>query len=147
MKFLTPIFFLLGSLFFAQTGKNINHRENIANSGYDLVSYFSGKPQEGSAKFSVQYQGISYHFINMGNKSVFQQNPEKYVPQYGGYCAYAMGSEGEKVRVDPETYKIIKGKLYLFYNNFFKNTLSKWNKDEENLTGKADRNWKNTIRK
>ena len=58
-----------------------------------------------------------------------------------------MGSEGEKVRVDPESYKIIRGKLYLFYNNFFKNTLAKWNKDEENLTIKADKNWKNTIRK
>jgi len=147
MKFLMLIFFFLESLTFAQTGKNINHKKNIANSGYDVVSYFAGKAQKGSVDFSVQYQGVSYHFINKTNKTVFQQSPDKYLPKYGGYCAYAMGDYGEKVNVDPETFKIINGKLYLFYNNIFKNTLTNWNKDEENLNKKADKNWKNTVQK
>lgn len=147
MKFLMLIFFFLGSLTFAQIGKNINHKKNIANSGYDVVSYFTGKPQKGSAEFSVQYQGVSYHFINKENKTVFQQNPDKYLPKYGGYCAYAMGDYGEKVNVDPETFKIINGKLYLFYNKFLKNTLISWNKDEINLNKKADKNWKSTVQK
>lgn len=147
MKFLMLIFFFLGSLMFAQTEKNINHKKNIANSGYDVVSYFTGKPQKGSAEFSVQYQGVSYYFINKTNKTVFQQNPKKYFPQYGGYCAYAMGDYGEKVNVNPETFKIVNGKLYLFYNNILKNTLTNWNKDEENLNKKADKNWQNTVQK
>ncbi|ANF51143.1 hypothetical protein A0O34_11730 [Chryseobacterium glaciei] len=147
MKFLMLIFFFLGSLTFAQTGKNINRKKDITNSGYDVVSYFSGKPQRGSAEFSVQYQGVSYYFINKANKTVFQQNPDKYIPQYGGYCAYAMGDEGEKVTINPETYKIVNGKLYLFYNKFFKNTLISWNKDEVNLNRKADKNWQNTVQK
>jgi len=52
-----------------------------------------------------------------------------------------MGESGEKVEVDPETHKIAEGKLYLFYNSFFNNTLPKWNKDEKNLKAKAERNW------
>ncbi len=66
-----------------------------------------------------------------------------YEPQYGGWCAYAMGNSGEKVEVDPETYKIVDGKLYLFYNKYFTNTLKSWNKDEAKLKSKADESWKN----
>jgi hypothetical protein len=59
-------------------------------------------------------------------------------PAYGGWCAYAMGSTGEKVSVDPKTFKIVNGRLNLFYNRFFNNTLDDWNKDEVNLKKKAD---------
>ena len=61
---------------------------------------------------------------------------------YGGYCAYAMGFDGSLVEIDPETYKIIDGKLYLFYNAYFNNTKTKWDKDEKSLKAKADSNWK-----
>ena len=63
----------------------------------------------------------------------FASNPAKYEPQYGGWCAYAMGHDGSKVEVDPETFKIINGKLFLFYNRFFNNTLKTWNQDESKL--------------
>ena len=66
---------------------------------------------------------------------------------HGNVCAYAMGAKGEKVSVDPETFKIVDGKLFLFYNRFFTNTLKDWNKDESNLKTLADRNWKNLITK
>ena len=59
-----------------------------------------------------------------------------------GWCAYAMGAKGEKVSIDPETFKIINGKLYLFYNSYFNNTLKSWNKNEPTLKAKADVNWK-----
>ena len=62
-----------------------------------------------------------------------------------GWCAYAMGAKGEKVEVDPETFKIVDGKLYLFYNKFFNNTLESWNKDEARLRSNADKNWSKII--
>jgi len=64
------------------------------------------------------------------------KNPAGYEPQYGGWCAYAMGANGEKVEIDPGTFKIVDGKLNLYYNAFFNNTLKSWNKDEVNLKKK-----------
>ena len=145
-KFLFPILLFLGSLVFAQNG-NINQENGIANSGYDVVSYFSGKAVQGSSKFVIKHQGASYYFQNSGNKAKFQQDPDKYLPQYGGCCAYAMGDYGEKVSVNPKTYKITNGKLYLFYNRLLNNTLTSWNKDEKNLKIKADKNWKKITQK
>ncbi|MCH2216056.1 MAG: hypothetical protein MK086_12885 [Flavobacteriales bacterium] len=70
----------------------------------------------------------------------FSKNPENYLPQYGGWCAYAMGVKGEKVDVDHETFKVWDGKLYLFYNKYFNNTLKYWNDDEASLKPQADIN-------
>ena len=77
----------------------------------------------------------------MINKEEFRKSPARYEPEYGGWCAYAMGAKGEKVAVDPGTFKIVNNKLYLFYNKFFNNTLKDWNKDEANLKTKADASW------
>ena len=76
----------------------------------------------------------------------FKKDPTKYEPQYGGWCAYAMGAKGEKVEINPETFKIVDGKLYLFYNRFFSNTLTDWNKDEAHLKKQADVNWQKTFK-
>lgn len=141
-KFLIPVLLLMSSILFAQSSKNINQQNGVANYGYDVVSYFSGNPQQGSAKTAVKYQGTDYYFANYENKAKFQKEPGKYLPQYGGYCAFAMGDYGKKVDVNPKTYKITDGKLYLFYNKLLTNTLTSWNKDEKNLTIKADKNWK-----
>lgn len=140
-KFLIPFLLLISSILLSQTS-NINQENGIANYGYDVVSYFSGNPQKGSAKTAVKFQGTDYYFANSENKAKFQKEPGKYLPQYGGYCAFAMGDYGKKVEVNPKTYKITNGKLYLFYNKFLTNTLTSWNKDEKNLTIKADKNWK-----
>jgi hypothetical protein len=80
------------------------------------------------------------------NKEAFKSNLVKYEPAYGGWCAFAMGDNGEKVSVDPETFKIVNGKLYLFYNKYFTNTLTSWNKDETNLKRKADANWPKLLK-
>ena len=77
----------------------------------------------------------------MENKEAFKNAPARYEPQYGGWCAYAMGNDGSKVEIDPETFKIVDGKLYLFYNKYFTNTLKSWNKQEPELKKKADQNW------
>lgn len=126
----------------------INHfnvSKNVAIQGYDPVSYFSGKPLEGKSDIRSKHKGVTYQFANQANLARFKENPDKYEPEYGGWCAYAMGEKGEKVKIDPETYKILDGKLYLFYNFWGNNTLSDWNKNEKSLKEVADRNWKKVI--
>src|SRR3990172_1916011 len=110
--------------------KSLNLNNSIALNGYDPVSYFSSNPRKGNMQFSIKYQDATYFFTTKANLEIFINAPEKYIPEYGGWCAYAMGKSGEKVEVNPETYKIIEGKLYLFYNSYFSNTLKSWNKNE-----------------
>ncbi len=151
MKNLTLTFFLallVGSLFAQSDGarkKNFNIKKNVAIEGYDPVSYFDNKPAEGKSSLAFAHNGVTYWFSTAANLAKFKASPEKYEPAYGGWCAYAMGETGEKVKIDPETYKIIDGKFYLFYNFWGNNTLSDWNKNEKPLKGKADQNWKKFI--
>lgn len=128
----------------AERQKQFNVPETrLAIEGYDPVAYFTDKKAvEGSKSFKAEHQGITYYFTSQQHRDLFTGNPSKYEPEYGGWCAYAMGAKGEKVEVDPETFKIVNGKLYLFYNKFFNNTLKSWNKDEASLLTSADKNWK-----
>ncbi len=130
------LFFLLTSMFstsvFAQDAgvrkKHFNVKKGVSIGGYDPVSYFSGTPQKGSAEYNYSYKGITYHFVSKENLEKFKVAPEKFEPQYGGWCAYAIGETGDKVKIDPETYQILDGKLYLFYNFKGLNTLESWKK-------------------
>lgn len=123
--------------------KHFNLEKGLAIQGYDPVSYFTqSKALKGSAQFQYNYEGVVYRFASQPNLDLFKQNPQKYEPQYGGWCAYAMGASGEKVEVDPETFKVVNGKLYLFYHSWVNNTLLKWNEDENHLLPTADKNWK-----
>lgn len=121
--------------------KQFNLEKGLAIQGYDPVSYFQGKAAKGSKDHAVNHQGTVYYFSSAANAETFKKNPAAYEPQYGGWCAYAMGAKGEKVSIDPKTYKITDGKLFLFYNRFFNNTLEDWNEDEKGLKHKADANW------
>lgn len=124
--------------------KQFNLNEGLALSGYDPVAYFiQNKAIKGSKENAVAYEGVIYYFSSAANKEAFKKDPTKYEPAYGGWCSYAMGAKGEKVEIDPKTFKIVNGKLNLFYNKFFNNTLTDWNKDEPNLKKKADTNWSN----
>lgn len=140
--------FLIG-LLFAQTEdtrkKNYNVKKGIAIEGYDPVSYFDSKPQKGNSKLALIHKGVTYWFSTLDNQAKFKANPEKYEPAFGGWCAYAMGETGEKVKIDPETFKLIDGKVYLFYNFWGTNTLSAWNKNEKTLKNKGDQNWKKIL--
>ena len=141
MRYLTLIFFLFIFLkSFAQNSKHFNLEEELAIQGYDPVAYFSNKAIKGDVKLSSIFQGTVYYFSTKENKKSFELNPSKYEPQYGGWCAFAMGDYGKKVEINPQTFKIIDDKLYLFYNAYFNNTLKKWNKDEENLKTNANSN-------
>ena len=142
---------MLSSFTFAQNTtadrvKHLNLEKGIAIQGYDPVAYFSNKALKGDKQFTTNYKGVVYYFSSESNKNNFLKNPSKYEPQYGGWCAFAMGDNGKKVEIDPETFKIIDGSLYLFYNAFFNNTLKSWNKDEKNLKAKADKNWSTLIK-
>jgi YHS domain-containing protein len=125
---------------------NINSSK-LALKGYDPVSYFGGTPKTGRKEYVVYHEGILYRFHSKKNKDLFKTDPEKYSPTYGGWCAYAMGNTGEKVEVNIETYKIVDGKLYLFYNKLFNNTLEDWNEDESRLKDNADKNWSSILLK
>lgn len=117
-------------------------KSGVAIQGYDPVAYFtSNKAVEGKKELAVVADGVTYYFSSTQNKELFKASPSKYEPQYGGWCAYAMGATNEKVEIDPETFKILNGKLYLFYHTWSNNTLTKWNKDEANLKAKADASW------
>lgn len=121
-------------------------KSGLAIQGYDPVSYFSNeKPLKGNSKISFAYDGMIYQFFSEKNKSEFVRQPKKYEPKYGGWCAYAIGVDGSKVKIDPETYKIVDGELYLFYNFFPVNTLKKWNDNEKQLKQKADTQWTEII--
>ena len=109
------------------------------------MSYFSGGPLEGKTELQYTYKGVTYQFATPANLAKFKTTPDRYEPAFGGWCAYAMGETGEKVKIDPETFKVLDGKLYLFYNFWGSNTLTNWNKNEVALKAKGDTNWKKFV--
>jgi len=144
------VLFLMPVLAHAQADevrkKNFNIKKGIALEGYDPVSYFDGTPKEGKAGIDFTDKGIVYQFSSTTNRERFKAAPAMYEPAYGGWCAFAMGDSGEKVKIDPETYKIQGGKLYLFYNFWGNNTLTDWNKKENELKAKADQSWSKFLK-
>ncbi len=120
-----------------------NEQKGYVAQGYDVVAYFDSTAIEGQDKFTHVHENAKYKFSNKENLETFKANPTKYVPQYGGWCAYAMAINGDKVSINPETFEIRNGKLYLFYNKAFTNTLKSWlEENPEELVKKANKNWK-----
>lgn len=129
-----------------QAGLWNTNKKDVVLDGYDLVSYFEGAPTKGVATINYRYEGVLFYFSSESNKSKFIENPSAYLPKYGGWCAYAMGDSGDKVPVNPITYKIIDHQLFLFYNARGNNTLIPWNKNETRLKSQADKNWELLIK-
>jgi len=106
--------------------------------GYDVVAYFTeGKPVEGDSDHVVEWQGAKWQFASAKNKDLFEADPEKYAPQYGGYCAWAI-SQGYTASTVPEAWKIVDGKLYL---NYSKGVQSTWEQDIPGNIKLANTNW------
>jgi len=106
--------------------------------GYDPVAYFTeGKPIEGSDRFTHHWQGATWHFASAENRDSFAADPERYAPQYGGYCAWAV-SQGYTASTNPEAWRIVGDKLYL---NYSKSVQKRWEKDVPGNIAKANRNW------
>ncbi|MCB4798510.1 YHS domain-containing (seleno)protein [Neotamlana laminarinivorans] len=138
--FLVMCFLSLYSLQAQQIDYNL--KKGYIAEGYDVVSYFKNNPQEGKTEYTTTFNGVKFKFSSKENLNTFKNNPESYVPKYGGYCAYAIAEKGDKVGIDPETYQITNGKLYLFYNSWGINTLKSWKKlNIDNQIKQADKNW------
>ena len=119
-----------------------NTKKGVAIAGYDVVSYFNDSPMIGSDNYITEYDGVIYKFSSDTNRQKFISNPEAYLPQYGGYCAYAMAVSAKKVSVNPETFEVRDSKLYLFYNSGRNNTLKSWlDESPAELRSQADTNW------
>lgn len=148
MKTLKSIFIFSAVLLFGYTAQaQIPPIDNngVAIGGYDVVSYFSGEAKRGFESFSVKYNGATYYFFTKANRSAFNKSPEKYLPQFDGFCAWGVGAKSAKFPIDPESYDIVDGKLYLFFNAPFNgeqfNTILDWNKRTTELKKAAYANW------
>nr|WP_298791276.1 YHS domain-containing (seleno)protein [uncultured Allomuricauda sp.] len=140
-KIAIALFMMLGYISFAQS-IDYNTKKGYAVNGYDVVAYFDGNAINGSKEFSTEYDGVNFKFSSQENKDKFTANPSQYIPQYGGYCAFAVAKSGRKVSVNPETFEIRDGKLYLFYNSGGANTLQLWtDQSPKDLQVIADKNW------
>ncbi len=115
----------------------------VALEGYCPVAYFAvNKPVMGKPEYAVDYQGVTYYFVNADAMAAFQKDPAKYAPAYGGWCAFGMAI-GDKFPVDPTRFKIVDGKLNLFLRNKNVDALDLWNDGEEReLVKKAAAHWR-----
>ncbi|MGH1482327.1 MAG: YHS domain-containing (seleno)protein [Geminicoccales bacterium] len=115
---------------------------NVAASGYDAVAYFTeGRPVEGSGNFTADYDGATWRFASAANRNAFLQDPERFAPQYGGYCAWAV-SQGYTASTDPEAWKIVDDRLYL---NYSKSVQATWEQDIPSNIEKGDANWPSVL--
>ena len=116
----------------------VNTEQGLAVKGYDPVSYFTtGQPTTGLTQFSTSYKGVTYRLASAENRDRFIATPEKFVPQYGGYCAYAI-SLNKIADIDPEQWAIVNDKLYL-NNGFLAKSL--WSLDKTSNIARGDHNW------
>jgi len=116
-------------------------RDNIAAEGYDVITFFSGKPQLGKAEFSTRYEGADWHFFNQANKDLFLTNPELFAPQYGGYCAWAVAKD-KLAPGSPEHWHVEDGRLYFNYNARIQR---RWTKKRAKFINAADARWPNIL--
>ena len=118
--------------------------ESVGVSGYDPVSYFpegGGKPEKGLISISVQRDGVTYRFASEEHRALFEKNAEKYLPAYGGWCAWAVAELGKRVDVDPESFEMRDGKLYLFFRDKKLDTRALWREKPGEFLVKSETKW------
>ncbi len=119
-------------------------RSDTAILGYDTVAYFTeGKPVKGQDGFVTEWMGAKWKFASQAHLDLFKATPEKYAPQYGGYCAYGV-SQDNLVTIEPDKFKIVDGKLYL---NYDASVQDKWQKDIAGYIKQADAKFANLLKK
>ena len=137
------LFVVIGVANAAEVPEHINvDSEGYSIDRYDPVAYFTeGRPLRGKREFNAEYQGAKYAFSSEINREQFLSDPDKYVPQYGGYCAYGV-VHGGKSEVDPEVWEVVDGKLYLMISG---GTKSIWQKRKKAYIQMADKAWQSII--
>lgn len=127
----------------ADATKHVNvDSDGFSVNRYDPVAYFTERrPVPGNPEIYGEYQGVKYAFSSESNRQLFLDDPEKYVPQYGGYCAYGL-AHGSKSDVDPEVWDIVDGKLYLMVSG---GTMSIWEKRKKDYIELANRAWRSIV--
>jgi YHS domain-containing protein len=113
----------------------------VAVGGYDLTSYFAGTPVMGAAQFAATHAGVTYHFASAANRARFQANPTAFLPQYGGYCAWA-AAQGYTAPGRPRFWRVVDGKLYL---NYDAGVQRKWERDIPGFIRSANANWPGVL--
>ena len=120
----------------------LRNKDGAAILGHDAVAYFTdNKPAKGNPKFQSEYEGAKYYFTSAEHKALFDVNPAKYAPAYGGYCGYA-ASIDRLSPISPEWFQIIDGRLILQHN---KKATDKFNADQKGNIMKADQNWPGLV--
>jgi YHS domain-containing protein len=115
---------------------------NLGASGHDVVAYFTdGRPVRGAAQFRTIHQGVEYRFASAAHLAAFRANPARYLPQYGGYCAWAV-SQGYTAAGNPNNWRIVDGKLYLNYNAEIQ---QRWEQDIPGHISRANGNWPRVL--
>ena len=125
------------------------HRHNLMGEsvglvGYDPVSYFAeggGKPEKGLISISMEHDGVTYRFASVDHRALFEKSPAKYLPAYGGWCAWAVAELGKRVDVDPESFEIRTGRLYLFFRDKKLDTRALWRERPDEMISKSEKNW------
>ena len=121
-----------------------NMAGGLALSGYDPVSYFpegGGTPRPGDSRFTAVHEGREYRFLSEGNRVRFEAAPDRYEPQFGGWCAYAVAN-GYKFEIDPESHLLVDGRLLLFYRGILGDARAEFEKEGvEAGLARADGNW------
>lgn len=118
--------------------------ESVGLVGYDPVSYFpegGSRPRKGLISIATEHEGVTYRFATEEHKAAFVKHPARYVPAYGGWCAWAVGALGKRVDVDPESYIIKDGRLLVFYRDPALDARAMFREDEDGLYRKAEANW------
>jgi YHS domain-containing protein len=130
--------FFLGACSIANGKEAIFSKGGFAIGGYDSVAYFlENKPVKGNDNFRFEWKGATWLFVNQKNRDTFVAEPEKYAPQYGGYCAYGVW-KGSAAKTEPDAWTIVDGKLYL---NYSKRVQKNWEKKTNEYILKGDENW------
>lgn len=130
--------FLLPSFAWSADPISTGFFNDLAVKGYDAVAYhLENKPVKGDKAFAWEWQGATWRFSSQANLDLFKGNPEKYAPQYGGYCAWAVANN-KLAGIDPTQFSVVEGKLYLNYN---KKIQKKWLADRDAFIQKGDANW------
>jgi YHS domain-containing protein len=135
---LAALLVLALALSFSTRASEVHLTGGVAIKGHDPVAYFNGgKPQRGQADLRHEHGGATYLFATTQNRDAFKASPERYLPRYGGYCAFGVAG-GYKADIDPAAFSIVDGKLYLNYNATVQRD---WSKDTAGFIRKADARW------